>query len=208
MMTRNLVLLLVLAGCTDPAQGTIVGNPGLDVLRLASGLDVRTDAAEVAVDQIVLRDCEGVATAVQVGATLDLVDGDGFDAPDGTFCEVEVRFAGDLTAQGVTTNGTASPVSLTLELQSAIMTGTAFTVGEDPLVIELAYPQWFAVAELVEGADGYEVGPGDPSHAGLVDRLVTGSAVFEDADANGTVSETERSENELAKGVRRPGGGR
>jgi len=207
---RSELLLLgslgALGACGGTSQGTVVGNPGLDVLRLASGTEVRTETASVPVDAVEFVGCASGSDRVTVQDVLDLVEGEGFDAPDGTYCEVRVAFDGVLSVAGTSTgSGASRPVRLDLELTSAALAADEpFVVDDTPLVVELAFPGWFSVDELVDGDDGYQVGPADPAHDGLVQRVQLGSALFADTNDNGVLDADEREAGELARGAARP----
>lgn len=186
--------LLQLAACTDPTQGTVVGNPGLTRLRVAPITNVRFDEAAVDVDAIRWQDCDGGEEPTS-GATLDLTDqAASIEVPTGTWCGVELDVS-RLELVGRTVDSDRS-VQMELEPGTTFMGASAalggFDTGETPVLIELAYPEWFVVAELVEGQDGWSIGPQDQAHGSVAARVSTASALFIDEDEDGILDDEER----------------
>lgn len=119
------VLLLAVTACDQPAQGTAVGNPGLDtsdldedgVLRLGLSADAAlgVDLASLALDRIELLDCDGGQQDIDASAEVDLFAAEPFPLPAGAWCQLGLRLDDvdePLILAGLTDGGTTWRVAL------------------------------------------------------------------------------------------------
>jgi hypothetical protein len=208
-MTRSISasMLFVLCGCTQPFSGTVVGNPGQNALRVASGRDVETESAVVGVDVVRWSDCDGEGVDITWDFDVNLLTNRGLQAPRGTWCEVQVVFDTPMLLEGVLDlDGEPHPVSLEVELDSAVVrSATGFEITRVPIVLELGFPDWFGIADLTERDGGFGLHPGDEAHDRLRAVVAVASGMYEDPDADGELGTEEREEGALASGARRPG---
>ena len=190
----------------DTNPGTVVGNPGSSAMRVADGLGVHTTTARVFVDQTRWTDCSGEGQDIDVNETVDLLRSDNLEAPPGHWCEVQIVFGGLLELEGVSDLGSA-PVSVHIELDTAVLSAPGgFVIENDPIVLELAYPNWFETGDLVAADSperGYSIGPGDRGHDGFSTVIALESGLYADPTGDGEVDEGERSAGTAAQGSRR-----
>jgi hypothetical protein len=181
--------LVACQGGEDPG-GTAVGNPTGLTVTPAAATEITWSTATAKVETVRLEDCDGVETPVQVGETLDLLEGIDLQVPSGTWCAMIVPFASTVDISGQSTAGHDVDLFLAVP-QVRLATAGGFTVHGTPMVLELGEPGWVASEEV--GADtGDVVVESGALHDTLVARIETRSACFEDLDADGHVDTEER----------------
>lgn len=157
--------------------GTAFGHPM--GLVLSPGADVTYTSATLPVLDLELEDCTGATTTVSVDATLEPLEGDEVELPDGTWCALSLVLDGPLTVQGTGGGGT-----FTLELDL----GTIDVVPDESFAIEGGSPgvaelwlgdtDWVGVSLLELGVGLHvTVDAGDALHDVLVDSVQSGSTV-------------------------------
>lgn len=188
--------LLLLAACTEgPRSGTAVGNPGnLDVVVPEEGEGVFVEEAFVHVSSVVLQPCADVAFVLQIGRVLDArAPGDGVEVPGGRYCGavvgLEERSAGALEVAGRTAAGTTFTLAANPEPLRVL---DPFEVDGDELLLVLPLADALDAAELDALGSGAAIAPGDPVATSASQAAVDASAVYEDVDANGLLSEPDR----------------
>lgn len=185
--------LLVLIGCILPDShgGTAVGNPSDLAVRLAVVDGLTWEVADTTLAKAQLSDCAGAAEPIPHEPELDLLRG-GLALPEGEWCGLTLGFDGHLHARGATDDG--SIVDLRLALDTIELAG-AFTHTPDDAAfyLELGQPGFFQPEALgATGGAEVEVGPPGGLAGELARRIVEGSSLFVDADADGRLDEGER----------------
>lgn len=190
--------LALLLACTNVGQGTIIGNPGEMRVSIAPGMDTTTNRASMAVDSVTWTDCGGFSELVRVDGTVDLLDPVIVHVPAGEWCSVQLTAATNVDVQG--TGDAGGTYALDLELPDvALSTPTGLLVQGNAYVFELGAPGWLDadVLGVTDGAD-VVVAPGDALHDDLLAVAQRNSALFDDADADGQVGDTERASGAVA----------
>lgn len=207
-MLRLFVLVVLSAGCrsgTATDAGTVVGNPGDNAMRVADGEGVELQAARVGVSRVTWVSCsEEIKNATEVDAEVDLMGPDTFAVPTGTWCSYWVEFSTPLDLELVASDdpGDRGQVSLDVGKVATFSEG-GFTIDGDATVLELGYPGWLPLEAFLDDEGDWvadELDSTHPLHDELVEVLIDGSALFEDRDADGQISEQERDDSELAHG--------
>ncbi len=204
-----------LSGCSpnDSSEGTVVGNPGDAMARVATSSEITwttvsaegLDATLFACEDGALEDQEE-EEEVEVEEGIDLLDPVAFEVPGGAWCELELEL------EGVVLEGTLASEDLLigeLEGLSVLMEATSdtsgFVVDGDQYVWELAWPEWLGGVSLPEAVDGeVDLNEDEDAIEEVESRLADGSAMFDDEDTDGTISDTERNEGAQAAGSDRP----
>ena len=70
--------------------------------------------------------------------------------------------------------------------------------------MELAFPGWFGLTDLIEDDEGFHLRPGDPEHDRMRAIVAVASGLYEDPDADGDLGHEERADGSVASGARRP----
>lgn len=182
-------------------SGTIIGNPEAEpsALRVAYGTDVRTRSASVFLQAVEWADCDSQKTVVPVGETVDLLGAPSFETLPGVWCGVVLVFEGPLVLEGVHARGI--DVTLEVEAEDTVLRARGgYTVGTEPLVLELAEPDWFSLDDLEVGDDGRFLDPSSPAHDELARRVRERSSAYEDRDGDGEVNDQERAQGQVAQG--------
>lgn len=167
--------------CGGPRTGTSVGNPNLTLLKIApGGPGVALQLASATVDQLVIDE------QVEDGpGEVDLLVGAELEVPAGQIQSLEIRLQGRILLLG---SDGADALDLELEVPAIGVSLSRQPLEPDvPHVFELASPGWLLPEAVgwVPGAD-HVVRPGDPEHQALVLSLIESSAVYPDADADGS----------------------
>lgn len=198
---------LLATGCQDldVHEGTIVGNPGS--LRAARSSTVDVDVAEAFVAEVVLFDCEGEAGFEEVvDEEVDLLDPQSTfaDLDDGTWCGAE------LLLDEVFWVGGGEETSFELEgseLLVVLESTAGFVLAESlPTLWQLGPPELLTAELLAEHAEGSGDGGeafldlDDPDLDDLRAALEERSAVYEDIDGDGLISDPDENAGTLATG--------
>ncbi len=189
-MSRAPLLLSLLAACIvdPPDSGTAVGNPTGLTVDTAPGTGVSIVSATADVARVVTTSCAGEERAVAVVGSFDLLGGRAVDVPLGDACAVRVEFAGPLVFAGQGPDD--SSFTLALSVASLELALTAPPGDLPRAVLLLGEAGWVSDARLgLDPGETVVVGADDPLHDTLVDGLVTGTAVYRDADGDGRCEE-------------------
>ena len=178
-----MIVLLLMACSSDPREGIGVGNPGdadkpKPSATFALAPTEGATAASVDIDTLALRPCDGGAAETVAIGPVDLLAPQGFELPDGLWCELEAELAGPLSVDG-------DDYTLSLTPERVLLSSADGVDASSGLLIELGAPGWY------DPRFG-DVSPDDPAHALLADIVATGSAAFLDGDADGVVDDDER----------------
>jgi len=214
--------LLALIGCEqpdqpDPREGIAVGNPpGMALLRGAPATSRRVSftALRFVVSQLYLEDCYGEGTTEPSEGTLDLIGDDPVEIPAGTWCAMGFASDEPVGLAGEVSNG--GTFRFSAELGRLMVYGevevleTAQDATDDPtgeLVLELGAADFVSEDDLDLGpTDDLRLGTdclSDPLCAAIWTGIMHRSAIYEDSDGDGEVSDTERSGGTRARGTER-----
>jgi hypothetical protein len=212
-MFRLLSLMSLMGGCrssTTSDEGTVVGNPGDSAMRIAQGSDGEIERASVSVDHFSWIGCDGEGTDVEVDEEFDLMGTHHIEIPAGKWCEAWAVLSGPLEMVAVPTEsdlGEDEPfIVLSLEVEAVALYGEdGWVIDGDTTVLELGHPGWFSVDALWDGSSpDVFVDPEHPDHEHLTGEIFDGSALFEDPDSDGEVSDEERENGPIALGADHP----
>ena len=196
------IVFLLLAACRQDGgtQGTVVGNPGEASPQLARAVDATYEQARALIDFTDALACGvDISEESDVSAEADLLDGAPLvPIPGGTWCAIGVSVDA-LYVSGVTAEGQWFEIFLApgfIEMEAL----RPLVVDGDRYVLELGEPDWLAPA-LEEGNGSVIFIAGDsPMGALLSDSLTLRSALFEDSDGDGVLSDEERALGPVAVG--------
>jgi len=218
--------LLALAACEerdqpdqpDPREGIAVGNPpGMALLRgaPASSRGVTFTTLSFVVSQLYLEDCQGLGKTEESSGTLDLIGDDPVEIPAGTWCAMGFGSDEPVGLAGQVSNG--GTFRFSAELGRLMVYGEVEVPEADEdatdeltteLVLELGATDFVREEDLgLEPTDDLPLGAdclSDPICAAIWTGLMHGSAVYEDGDGDGEVSDAERAEGARAQGTERP----
>jgi hypothetical protein len=153
----------------------------------------------VFLDEAQWTDCDSRTTIVPVGATIDLLGVPSFETLPGVWCELVLVFGGPVVLEGRHPRGVE--VSLEVHAEDAAFRARGgYEVGTEPLVLELAEPDWFSLDDLELGETGRYLDSSSPAHDELARRVRENSSAYEDRDRNGEIGDQERSDGRVAQG--------
>lgn len=210
---------LVWLGALHPAchlwgdSGTVVGNPGDSLVSTASSEGITWTRGSAEGITIELFPCPDGST-VEVFGLAETDDDQEFDVlgqqaialPGGEWCEAfaeldVVELEGSLVS-GDTLEVVLEGVEVDL---AAASDASGLTIDGQQLILELAYPDWLADIALPPADAGVvRFDSGTAHYDTTLDRLFDGSALFEDADDDGTISDNERSTGAVLAGAGSP----
>lgn len=202
-------MFLLLLACTgDPAEGTVVGNPGDGYTQMApTAADVEIVELGLFGGQLWLEDCSG--DGQQELAPIEPTDPMVAPVvlPAGRWCRLGLDLTpGDpgLWVLGTRVDGTAQ-FELLLQVEwvelQARRSGGVLIDGQS-FVLELGEPGWLSadLLGLPDESGMITVDIDHPLHDPLVDTITLRSAMFEDSDRDGLISESEREVGPVAAG--------
>jgi hypothetical protein len=205
--------LLLLAACSadDVAgQGTIVGNPGDAELQIAPGEEVTYTEAWALVNTVEQWPCEVEGVDVEpiemtIEAEFDLLSGGALPVEPGPWCEYVVVFGDTLGIDGVGTSGGSFNIDLAVE-EIILTRDGGFVVDGDAFVLEVGAPGWISASllELEEGANRQIIPDRELFHDALAWRVHEETALYQDTDRDGDLSEDERAVGPVAGGSAAP----
>lgn len=204
-------LLLVACSANDVAgSGTIVGNPGDAELRLAQGEEVEYGEGWALVDVVEQWPCniEGDDTEpfiTTIDAEVDLLEGATLPVEPGPWCEYVVVFGDVVGIDGTGTNGGVFSIDLAVE-ELVLSRDGGFVVDGDAYVLEVGAPGWISssLLELEEGAYRVVEPERELFHDALAWRVHEETALYQDADRDGQLSDDERAVGPVAGGAASP----
>ena len=202
-MTRWTPLaVLALSGCmvgsVDP--GTAVGNPPDALVRLAPSEAVSVSAASMTDASLLLAPCDAAEPVEEYDlGPLDLLASSAFEIDGFDLCGARVE--ADRSTMTVSTTG-SEPVSIgfesiELDLGPADAANPPTLQADAHYIIELAGPGWLDLLEdpMVEGDP--DVSKGSTLHDALLASIEDETALFEDADNDGSIDDSERADSEV-----------
>jgi hypothetical protein len=167
------VILTLILGCTDPVEGTAVGNPGSFGIDLDPPQDAELSRATAEVDAIALDDCDGGVVDVPAGEQVDALGAEHpFVLPAGAWCGVSVDAS--YTIEGTTTAGTAFTVDLA---PPTFEDADPFTVDGDVLLLRIDADGFFDVAAIDARGPDVVVADDDPLATQWADELGSSATV-------------------------------
>lgn len=199
---------LLLACTGGPHEGTVVGNPGDAYAKLAPVSDtLQVDVMEVNATQLWLEGCDGAVQQQPVDTEAGQPVYAPMSVPSGRWCRLGLELdpvAPGVLVAGLDLEGAAFELHLGLSWLELDAPGGLWVDGQS-YVLELGEPDWLS-RELLQEVDEsgvVVVQEGDPLHDLLVDSLSFRSALFEDGDGDGQISESERLAGAVARGEAR-----
>jgi len=183
----------------DTDQGTIVGNPGDSMVRVAPTSDVDLVEAFALIDGIELVPCEGEMVSVDLDEEFDLLAPEVIELPTGAWCELNVIWGDSLYFDGDGADNNS--FELDLSVDETLTEGDIEITSDETYIIEIGHPDWLSVASLgLQADEQLYIGDGDPQHDELADDVVSTSGVFHDPNADGQIDDEERDQGPLAAG--------
>lgn len=197
---------VLLMGCTsaeDTGALTIVGNPGMSAARMAptdASATIAQASGELA--EVSLYDCDGRKVDGDVSASLDLLQGEGFELIPGHYCEAIFVFDA-ITFDGTVETGDSYEVALD-QTRIAASSTDGLVIDGQGFVLELAFPGWLTAERLdIEPGVDKVIGPEDTEALAIEALLQSRSALYEDTDDDNEVSTEERDRGEVLEGEER-----
>ena len=212
-MFRLFSLMSLIGGCrssTTSDEGTVVGNPGDSAMRVAEPADGEIERASVFVDYFSWIGCNGEDTDIEVDEQIDLMGTHHIEIPAGRWCEAWAVLSGPLemvTEPMETDFGEDEAyIVLSLDVEAVALYGEdGWVIDAETTVLELGHPGWFSVDDLWDGSSSeLLVDREHPDHEQLTGKIFDGSALFEDPDSDGEVSDEERDNGPIALGADHP----
>ena len=202
----GLTVFSLLAGCTErgPDEGIVVRNPGDTRVSVADGDDLIVTAAMVEGYEVQAYGCdsdtgpENAAPPILATGPVNLLE-ETFDLPGGVWCDVTLKLDSSLSLTGV--SGSGGEVSAELALDTLFLGSVdGFMVDGGEFILELAAPNWISSAAL--GISDSEVqvtvADGHPSYSLMVEAFTGKSGLYQDLNADGALSEDERTDGQVA----------
>jgi len=197
-MTSHLLLFIAMIGCRSGSvsdQGTVVGNPGDNAMRVAEGNDLALVSARTTVDTMAWSGCDGDVEVIELAQEFDLLANHAFEMPLGTWCDVTIVFSDSLSVEA-TGIDEADDTTITLDLNvesASLHANGGFVIANSRHVLELGYPGWLDAEELSDE-------DASAKDAALIDIVSNRSALFADENNDGNISDEERETGPVASG--------
>lgn len=183
------VIVLLLAGCAvDPDPAIVVGNPGSGLTVAPTG-GYTIDAASVRLT-LSYAPCEGGEVGTRTGVGLE----DVVEHPPGRWCGLGVLSEVPLVIEGTGPEGQAFRVELPLDA-FLVDLPEGWEVSEDEdrrFVLELASPDWLHRLDGWLGDGVVVVDPSHPLWGDLETAVETGTGLYEDLGADGSLDAEDR----------------
>ena len=198
-MSRAPWCILLLVGCTNvQVEGTSVGNPTEMSSQLAENESVSVNRASMPVGSTTFLYSDGTWERFSVEQTLNLVEGDIIDFPDVEWTQLIIETDGLMQFEVTSVNDQVANIELDVPTISLVSKDQPVLFQEGRFVLENAHPGW--LDELFEESEVevLEVSPYDVEHYFLAKAVRDGTALFEDLNGDGSLSESERRDGRKA----------
>lgn len=194
-------MIWLAAACSgDPSEGTIVGNPGDTMTLVADGKGVTYTEADAIAVAWVMESCAGALEEIAIDEDIDLF-GTVLETPAGTWCSTALEMV-ELSIEGEAGEDTFS-----VDLEGGLVelhSSEALEVDGHVFVLELGFPEWIDADDLgLRAGEHVEVDADHRVYEDLQRALLEASALYEDEDEDGRISDEERARGALAVGPSR-----